>query len=255
MNRRQRRSAAAKSGASPVQSAEDIPLSRPFVEPQSAQARAKTLYELADERQRELANKDTNSSSWSSLFTSSYAGSKSASTKFVTIDPDGSISGNRPEDAGDDANDYSASPFPILDTLFLALPLSCIHFTLSVLTAHQYAQALEFQPLIISTVFVAFPFLMFLIHLCHGHLIPSSITSGVHVPTVISQLCYFIAANIAGCYLIHVTNDRGYYAVMKRAPAIGTLWVWTVLELGLIGAIGGLLGPGLFAWYYGYGFF
>ena len=254
MNRRQRRSAAVKSGTSPIQSVEDIPLSRSFPEPSGAQARPQTLYELADQRQREFASKKTNSSSWSSLFPSSNTGSKPASTKFVTIDPGGSISATQSEDADDDVGD-SDSPFPILETLFLALPLLCIHFTLSVLTAHQYAQTLEFQPLIISTVFVAFPFLMFLIHLCHGHLIPVSITSGLHVPTIVGQLCYLVAANIAGCYLIHVTNDRGYYAVMKRAPSIGTLWVWTVLELGLIGALGGLLGPGLFAWYYGYGFF
>jgi hypothetical protein len=34
---------------------------------------------------------------------------------------------------------------PFLDTLFLASSLSALHFTLEVLTVHQYAQNLHFQ--------------------------------------------------------------------------------------------------------------
>ena len=41
-----------------------------------------------------------------------------------------------------------------------------------------------------------------------------------------------------GCYTIHVTNRYDYFAVMKRAPALGTLWVWSVIEMDLLWAVG-----------------
>jgi hypothetical protein len=143
------------------------------------------------------------------------------------------------------------------DTLFLALSLSCLHFTLSFLTVHQYAQELRLLPIVLNTIFVALPTLALVIHLVHGHLF--GLTSG-RVPrrlrkaaTVAQQVLFLLAANIAGCYLIHLTNDKGYYAVMKNAPSIGTIWVWSIIELGLGGALAGVAGPGLYAWWNGYG--
>lgn len=69
------------------------------------------------------------------------------------------------------------------------------------------------------------------------------------------QGALLVIANAAGCYLIQLTNDKGYYAVMKNAPSLGTLWVWAILELGLLGAVLGVLGPGVYAWKKGYGMF
>lgn len=40
-----------------------------------------------------------------------------------------------------------------------------------------------------------------------------------------------------GCYLIHITNVYGYLAVMKNAPGIGCLWIWSVVELDLLWAV------------------
>lgn len=34
--------------------------------------------------------------------------------------------------------------------------------------------------------------------------------------------------------MVHATNRYGYYAVMKKAPGIGTLWIWCVVELDAI---------------------
>ena len=58
----------------------------------------------------------------------------------------------------------------------------------------------------------------------------------------IRQLLLLVMANVSGGYLIFLCNDRGYYAVMKNAPSIGTLWVFSILELGLLGAVLGVLG-------------
>jgi hypothetical protein len=249
MNRRQHRAAASTSGSAKttsITSADQIPLSRP----QTTTSEAKTLYEIAAERQAKLAPHGQ------PFPKSAQASDK---TKFVKINANGSIEdtpapGDHPEDL-----DSGESAKPIFDTVFLALPLSCLHFTLSVLTVHQYAQELTFGPIIFNTAFVAFPTLCLLIHLLHGHLLalPGGAQPEVmrKASSTIRPILFVLTANVAGCYLIHLTNDHGYYAVMKRAPGIGTVWVWSVLELGLAGALGGVIGPGLFAWWNGYGVF
>ncbi|EDN05965.1 hypothetical protein I7I51_06346 [Histoplasma capsulatum] len=57
-----------------------------------------------------------------------------------------------------------------------------------------------------------------------------------------------------GGRLIAMTNEASYYAVMKKTPSVGTLWVWAVLELSLVPAIFGVLTPICWAVLYkGYG--
>lgn len=57
---------------------------------------------------------------------------------------------------------------------------------------------------------------------------------------------------ISGCALIYVTNDKGYLAVMKRAPPLACLWVWAVIELDLPWAVLSLSVAGGFLWLGGY---
>lgn len=47
------------------------------------------------------------------------------------------------------------------------------------------------------------------------------------------QFIFFATAVPAGCYLIHISNRYGYMAVMRRAPPLGCLWIWSVIELDL----------------------
>lgn len=54
------------------------------------------------------------------------------------------------------------------------------------------------------------------------------------------QVIFFVASTLAGCYLIHITNQYGYMAVMQQAPPIGCLWVWSVIELDLPWAVASL---------------
>jgi len=240
-------------------SADDIPLSRP---PPSSTAstftssadRPKTLYEIAAERRAALQPSDE------TLFSRSKG---KGSAEFLKIAPDGSItpgtiSTDHDHDEGEEGEGEPISPF--FDTLFLALPLSVLHFTLAVLAAHQYAQELRFPPLARQTVLVALPTLFLLIHTAHGRIFPQQQRLPLsartrHALGIFRQTVFLIVANVAGCYLIHVTNGRPYYAVMKKAPGIGTLWVWCVLEMGLLGAVAGVAGPGAFAAWKGYGIF
>jgi hypothetical protein len=246
MTRKQRRAATAASTSAQLTAASDIPLSRPTT---NREKNGKTLLEIAGERQAQLTPHGQ------PFPKSSKPSTERSETQFVTISPDGKITPNNPSP---DDIDTSAEPIsPILDTIFLALPLSCLHFTLSFLTVHQYAQELLILPIILNTIFVAFPTLTLVIHLLHGHLfglasrsVPGKVQKAA---TIVQQMLFLLAANIAGCYLIHLTNDKGYYAVMKKAPSIGTVWVWSIIELGLVGALAGVTGPGLYAWWNGYG--
>jgi hypothetical protein len=63
----------------------------------------------------------------------------------------------------------------------------------------------------------------------------------------ITQAFFLALSTLSGCYLVHAANVYGYLAVMKRAPPLGTLWVWSVIELKLplallsLGLVGGFL--------------
>jgi hypothetical protein len=49
----------------------------------------------------------------------------------------------------------------------------------------------------------------------------------------------------SGISLIHVTTTESYLKVMRQAPGLGVLWVWSVVRLDLVWAVVGLLGVGL----------
>lgn len=185
----------------------------------------------------------------------------------------------------DDGDDSDSAIPPLPDTIFLSLPLSTIHFTLSFLAAHQYAQNIETKLLLKETAFVAFPVLTLLIHFSHGHIISfdkfslkgvfgrkaregkkkdkGNIQAGLDTPTttllnalfpltwrnfIFSPLAIFL-----GMRLIAMANEASYYAVMKTTPAIGTLWAWAVLEISVGYAVFGLFVPVMWAvWWKGY---
>lgn len=69
---------------------------------------------------------------------------------------------------------------------------------------------------------------------------------------LLKQMVCFCTGAVAGSYLIYIGNTFGYYAVMKRSPPVGTLWVWAVIEMGLPFAVASLSVNGAFLWWYGY---
>ena len=273
MNRRERRNAQHANDSSSLNAASDIPLAPP---PKSNTRKAKTLYEIAAEKQAELSKHGQPFSPTSGL-------DQKIATQTIRLGPDGTLhtgeptltaspatyssTGGYPVSSSASELDVQSTEIPLLDTLFMSLTLSALHFTLSVLAAHQYAQSIDWTSLSFQTLLAAFPVLTFLVHLTHGHIVhvpfltpptrSSSLrnNSSVSATTLPLQLLFLILANVCGCHLIALTNDRGYYAVMKRAPSIGTLWVWSVLELGLMGALGGVAGPAAYAWWHEYGIF
>ncbi|KAL4973142.1 hypothetical protein BDW66DRAFT_108839 [Aspergillus desertorum] len=280
-NRKARRVAAAASRTDSFDPS-SIPLARP---PQTDASRdqknGKTLVDLIAERQGELEGKLSSSGS-----------KKGVETKYVRIDPmTGEISpfdeashastGTGPEghSSEEDATDKELGDDIIpalIDTILLSFPLTVLHLTLGYLAAHQYAQSINLSALFRNSGFVAFPTLTLLIHLAHGHIVnlrrgqtESEVISlfpwrseklcftflrRLLFPPSLKTLVFLPGAVILGNKLMAMTNEDTYYAVMKQAPAIGTLWVWCILEIPVGAAVLGALGPLLWGvWWKGYG--
>ncbi|CUS06861.1 unnamed protein product [Tuber aestivum] len=66
------------------------------------------------------------------------------------------------------------------------------------------------------------------------------------------QLLLLTISVLAGCWLVRAVNRTGYYAVMKRAPQVGTLWIWAAVEMNLVPVLGSCLLVGGYSWYFGY---
>jgi hypothetical protein len=71
--------------------------------------------------------------------------------------------------------------------------------------------------------------------------------------TWITVRLFLLAMSIAaGCYIVKAVNVYGYYYVMKKTPPLGTLWIWAVIEMGLVESLLSLAGVYAYIWYYGH---
>ncbi|KAN0068572.1 hypothetical protein V8E54_013296 [Elaphomyces granulatus] len=260
-NRKQRRALATASTTENSFDPSSIPLARPPPADSSrSKQKGKTLIEIAAERQKKPPCQSKNGVSTPAVLNLT---TEPAETQFLQISASGEVSHFHPEDADSlsagQPSSHRSEPEvpPLIDTILLSLPLAAVHFTLAFLAAHQYAQEIRVRQLARESVLVAFPTLTFLIHLAHGHIIsfgsrrksqhetPNSTTRNITkalIPTFRTVFFLPLAVYLGGC-LVLVTNESPYYAVMKRAPAIGTLWVWCVLEMSVGAALLGVLGP------------
>lgn len=281
-NRKQRRAAAATAAENENSFVDSsIPLSRPpeFTNKNKTSARqAKTLLEIAAERQQELNQHLENNNERKKKKSQIPNGGQfidlnATETQFLELSSTGQVSSldpkNLPTQPSRTKNDVTKEEDeeeeegdgeipPLIDTLFTSLPLTTVHFTLAFLAAHQYVQDVIWKDLIKESLLIAFPVLTFVIHLAHGHIIsfpfpfrgrkrkptkrkpnelPSSASSMISEAligdlfTARTLLFFLPLAIVLGGTLVQTTNQAGYYAVMKRAPSIGTMWVWCVLEI------------------------
>lgn len=220
-NRKERR-AQAQLNQSPAPAPPDVVLSQPSRTAPSH----KTLIDIAVEREllhRSAINIPTDSPS---IIT-------------ATIDQDGKLSG-----VPKSLNSKDPLPTPYLDVTLYTTTLVLLHFTLTLLVHHQYASD---PPSIISiflssTIFSLAPWLLFLlVFILHPR---SSLLA--------SQVLFASMSMVAGCWLVYATNDEPYLAVMKKAPALGTLWIWAVVEMRWEWAVGCLGVVGGWGWWRGY---
>ena len=227
-NRRERRAAAreaSKSGQQQPSSAADIPMVKPDY---AARPAGKTLYQLAEERQALLAKGNPFPKATDELLDPSR---KTASV--VHRDGDFEFMFNEPFGAFANAVIYCFS-------------LSMLHVTLDVLVLSQYRQDVVWRE-IAARIARMTPALFCVLWIFH--------TEQVKRWKNTRQVFFLGLSIAAGCYLVYVGNEYGYYHVMKRAPPVGTLWVWSVVEMELWFAIMHVLVMFGYIWWGGYSAF
>lgn len=211
-NRRERRAQARAGTAS--SKTRDIPLSQPS----RGAPNHKTLLDIASERQ--LINASTSSQNSSSSVTT------------TKINADGSLS---TFESSTDDPDPIATPY--LDVALYTMTLTVLHFTLTVLVTHQYDKAPPSLSEIFYTSTVASPtpvLLLILVAVLHPR-----------ASHIVTQLLFATLSVIAGAWLVYASNEDPYMAVMKKAPPLGTLWIWAAVEMrwewaaGCLGLVAG----------------
>ena len=204
----------------------------PLAQPDHDGPKQKTLLEIAEERQllsRSSASKDPDLGL--------------VNTSVVTINPDGSLS----QSSEAKISDTGAETFsPWLDIALYTTTLVFLHFTLTFLVTFQYSHTRpEIWPLFLSSsVFNrTSPLLLLLVALLHPR---------ASHPAM--QVGFTGMAIAAGGYLVKISNEDPYMAVMKQAPELGTLWVWSVVESRWELALAGVLAVAGWGWMQGYRF-
>ncbi|MCJ1352905.1 MAG: hypothetical protein MMC33_002889 [Icmadophila ericetorum] len=211
-----------------INNASEIPLARPNRD----QPKAKTLYEIAAERQTSLQG--------GTPFNPVDGKVPSGPMKTVQINTDGTISDVLPEGPS------QAEDEPIGElgqALFHALTMTMLHFTLDVLVHHQYRETISWD-MIAQRTAINFPLLLTIIYVLHPR-----------VSSLWVQILYLGMSVASGCYLIYSTNELAYFAVMKRAPPLGTLWIWSVVEMRLPFALASVAVATGYFWIGGYSIF
>ena len=215
-NRKERR---ARARANPATKSE-IPLQQPSREAPSH----KTLLDIASERQL--------------LNTTSQSSPSITTTK---INPDGTLTTTNSVGESPDATT------PYLDVVLYTASLSMLHFTLTLLVHHQYATTPPSLSSILYTSTIASPtpvLILVLVSFLH----PRS-------SYLLTQILFAFLSVTAGAWLVHASNEDPYMAVMKKAPPLGTLWVWAIVEmrwewavgcLGMVAGWGGWKGYSIF---------
>lgn len=220
-NRKERRAAAREQGK-PIAAATSTPKIR-MAQPDRSAPKSKTLLDLYEDRKSLLDQGQP--------FDPKYADG-------LARDEGGNI---LEAGLGDD------KPIgPLGQAVFMSIALGMLHFTLDVLVYNQYAQEIVW-PAIFKRTFKVLPILFLLIYMLRTE-------TAERFPTA-KQLSYLVVAIATGCYTIHAANRHEYFAVMKQAPPLGTLWIWSVIEMKLEFAAASVVIDAGYLWWKGYSAF
>ncbi|KAM3443760.1 hypothetical protein NHJ13734_001762 [Beauveria thailandica] len=158
--------------------------------------------------------------------------------------------GNHDDDSSSDDDDEPENEVPtlspgaerILEAMLWTTSLAMLHFTFDVLVQHQYGTAIAWRQVFHRTLSAWAVFLM-LFYALHPRQSDETLIPGLaaRYQAPLRQAIFFAMSVVSGCYLIYVTNMKGYLATQQRAPPLGCLWVWAVMELELLWATLSLL--------------
>jgi hypothetical protein len=171
--------------------------------PDRSGPKGKTLFELAEERQREL--------------------NKGKPVKW-NLDEDNTPEGERP---------FNDEPIGALGNAILySISLATLHLTLDVLVYSQYREEVIWSE-IFGRAGTVLPIFFLVVYLLHAKIC-------FRFPTL-RNIFFLTVSVIAGCYMVYSGNVNGYFFVMKTAPPIGALWIWSVIEMTLPYAVASVL--------------
>jgi hypothetical protein len=184
--------------------------------PDRSGPKGKTLFELAEERQKELDK--AKPAGWNA----------------------------KAKDASAVDDDEEAVVGPVGDSLLYATSMTALHLTLDVIVFSQYREDIVWGE-IFQRAATAWPVFVLLVYLTHVDL-------SYRFP-LIRDVTFCTGSIVAGCYLIYSGNKHGYFYVMKAAPPVGTLWVWSVIEMSLPYAAFNVVAVLGYIWYNGFDYF
>jgi hypothetical protein len=182
--------------------------------PNRSGPQGKTLFELAEERQKELDK----------------------------ANPTGPNAKARKAAAEASAPAEEAAIGPVGDAILYSASMAALHLTLDVIVYSQYREDIIWAE-IFKRAGAALPVFILLVYLTH-------VDISYRFP-LLRDLTFFSGSVAAGCYLVYSANKHGYFNVMKAAPPIGTLWIWSVIETSLPYALLNALAVLGFVWYNG----
>ncbi|RYP48343.1 hypothetical protein DL768_005762 [Monosporascus sp. mg162] len=144
--------------------------------------------------------------------------------------------GKRRSKEDDDDEDAAIPPTVdrIMDAILWTTSLAMLHFAFDVLVQRQYAMEISWPQIATRTV-QAFAVFFLLFYVLHPHSSSPVLLPGLPLryQNHLRQAIFFVTSIYTGCYLIYITNEFGYMAVLKRSPPLGCLWIWSVVELNL----------------------
>ncbi|ANB12489.1 hypothetical protein AWJ20_745 [Sugiyamaella lignohabitans] len=123
------------------------------------------------------------------------------------------------EDDLEDLSGVAKFMFTALDYTMYLIPLLAINIVLNVLVRAQYGQEVDSKEIVAESL-TTIPVMTIVHAVFHPY-----------KSTRVFRIVSFFTAVAIGGYILYTTHEEGYYAVMKRAPPLGTLWVWLFLEM------------------------
>ncbi|KAF2825684.1 hypothetical protein CC86DRAFT_351613 [Ophiobolus disseminans] len=202
-NRKERRAKESKSNAKSSGSTfqasnelDDDAVNYLLKHPDRSGPKGKTLFELAEERQKELDK--LKPPGWNAKATNASASTPEA--------------------------DEEAAVGAVGDALLYSTSMAALHITLDVIVYSQYREDIIWGE-IARRAATTLPVFMLLVYLTH-------VDISYRFP-LLRDLAFFTGSIVSGCYLIYSGNRHGYFNVMKAAPPVGTLWIWSVVEMSL----------------------
>ncbi|QRV91106.1 transmembrane protein [Ceratobasidium sp. AG-Ba] len=129
----------------------------------------------------------------------------------------------------EDADGVSPLADRLLDTAIFAIPLSFLYILLDILVQQQYSQ----QPTLheeFRRVAANVPIIAILVHYTNKH---------KSLP--VTQMMLFLAAILSGPRMIWLMNKGSWLVVSRQAPPLGTIWIYTIIQLNLAPAVASLV--------------